>query len=165
MVRALENVSGRMSQERRGRDVPLPPLGRLLVARSDVQPSDIEKAQQIQKSMGGLLGPLLVRTGAISEDVLLLRLAELLDAVYLRNPDDLPDSLEVYRFLSEAPIKLEWFLDNAVLMWTRGRRAPLSRPGHPGPRAPRSARLLLSRDGPSLSAWPPTTRSIACWTS
>ena len=54
------------------------------------------------------------------KDVLLLRLAELLDAVYLRNAEDLPDSLEMYRSLSESPIKLEWFLDHAVLMWSRG---------------------------------------------
>ena len=69
--------------------------------------------------MGGRFGPLLVRTGAISEYVLLLRLAERLDAVYLRNAKDLPDGMEVYQFLSVSPIKLEWFLDNAVLMWGR----------------------------------------------
>ena len=106
--------------EARERTVSWRHLGELLVARSDVQPADIEKALQIQKSVGGRLGPLLVRTGAVSEDVLLLRLAELLDAVYLRNAEDLPDSLEMYQCLSESPIKLEWFLDNAVLMWSRG---------------------------------------------
>ena len=95
-------------------------LGELLIANNDVQPADIEKARQIQKSVGGRLGPLLVRTGAISEDVLLARLAEHLGAVHLRNADDLPDSLEMYQFLAESPIKLEWFLDNAVLMWSRG---------------------------------------------
>ena len=95
-------------------------LGELLVARNDIQPADLERARQIQKSVGGRLGALLVRTGAISEDLLLQRLAELQDAVYLRNVEDLPDSLEVYRFISKAPIKLEWFLDNAVLMWSEG---------------------------------------------
>ena len=120
MVQALEKVSGIPPDEARERTVSWRHLGELLVARSDVQPSDIEKALQIKKSVGGRLGPLLVRTGAVSEDVLLLRLAELLDAVYLRNAEDLPDSLEMYQFLSESPIKLEWFLDHAVLMWSRG---------------------------------------------
>ena len=93
-------------------------LGELLVARNDIQPADLERARQIQTSVGGRLGALLVRTGAISEDLLLQRLAEQQDAIYLRNVEDLPDSLEVYRFISKAPIKLEWFLDNAVLMWS-----------------------------------------------
>ena len=119
VVQALEKVSGTPPDEVREGSVSWPNLGELLVARNDVQPSDIEKALQIQKSVGGRLGPLLVRTGAVSEDVLLLRLADLLDAVYLRNADDLPDSLEMYQFLSESPVKLEWFLDNAVLMWSR----------------------------------------------
>ena len=92
-------------------------LGDLLVARNDIQPTDLEKALQIQKSVGGRLGALLVRTGAISEGLLLQRLAALHGARYLRNADDLPDSLDVYQFVSESPIRLEWFLDNAVLMW------------------------------------------------
>ena len=94
-------------------------LGELLVERNDVRPADIEKTLQIQKSVGGRLGALLVRTGAISEDLLLQRLAEQQGAAYLRDAEELPDSLDVYRFMSESPIKLEWFLDNAVLMWSR----------------------------------------------
>ena len=94
-------------------------LADLLVGRNDVRQADIDKALRIQRSIGGRLGPLLVRTGAISEDLLLQRLAELQGAVYLRDAEDLPNSLDVYRFLSESPIKREWFLDNAVLMWRR----------------------------------------------
>ena len=94
-------------------------LGELLVERNDVAPADLERALQIQESVGGRLGALLVRTGAISEDLLLRRLAEQQDAVYLRGAEELPDSLDVYRFMSGSPVKLEWFLDNAVLMWSR----------------------------------------------
>ena len=92
-------------------------LDELLIERNDVQQADIDKALQIQRSVGGRLGTLLVRTGAISEDLLLQRLAEQQGAVYLRSAEELPDSLDVYQFLSESPIKLEWFLDHAVLMW------------------------------------------------
>ena len=77
----------------------------------------MDKVLEIQSSIGGELDGLLVRTGTISEDLLLLRLAELQGAVYLRDPEDLPDGTEVYRFISESPIKQEWFLDNGVLMW------------------------------------------------
>ena len=92
-------------------------LGELLVERNDVSAADIEKTLRIQESVGGRLGALLVRTGAISEDLLMRRLAEQQGARYLRGADELPDSLEVYQFLSESSIKLDWFLDNAVLIW------------------------------------------------
>ena len=92
-------------------------LDELLVERNDVQQADIDKALQIQRTVGGRLGPLLVRTGAISEDLLLRRLAEQRGARYLRSADELPDSLDVYQFMAESPIKLDWFLDHAVLMW------------------------------------------------
>ena len=92
-------------------------LDELLVERNDVQQADIDKALQIQRTVGGRLGPLLVRTGAISEDLLLRRLAEQQGARYLRSADELPDSLDVYQFMAESPIKLDWFLDHAVLMW------------------------------------------------
>ena len=94
-------------------------LDELLVERNDVQQADIDKALQIQRTVGGRLGPLLVRTGAISEDLLLRRLAEQQGARYLRSADELPDSLDVYQFMAESPIKLDWFLDHAVLMWKR----------------------------------------------
>ncbi len=115
MYPAAEQTSG----ETWAGAIPGKSLGELLVERSDVQRADVEKALQIQKSVGGRLGPLLVRIGAISEDLLLQRLAEQQDALYLRNTEDFPDSLEVYQFMSESPIKLEWFLDNEVLMWRR----------------------------------------------
>ena len=92
-------------------------LGELLVEYRDVAAADIEKTLRIQESVGGRLGALLVRTGAISEDLLMRRLAEQQGARYLRSAEELPDSLEVYQFLSESPIKLDWFLDHAVLMW------------------------------------------------
>ena len=92
-------------------------LAELLVARDDVQQADLDNALRIQRSVGGRLDALLLRTGTVSEDLLLQRLAELQGATYLRKAEDLPDSFEVYRFVSESPIKREWFLDNGVLMW------------------------------------------------
>ena len=97
-------------------------LDELLVERNDVQQADIDKALQIQRTVGGRLGPLLVRTGAISEDLLLRRLAEQQGVRYLRSADALPDSLDVYQFMAESPIKLDWFLDHAVLMWKQDER-------------------------------------------
>ena len=92
-------------------------LGELLVERNAIQPSDLEKALYIQRTAGGRLGALLVRTGAISEDVLLATLSDQLGAVYLRDADELPEQLDVYRFMSDSQIKLDWFLDHAALLW------------------------------------------------
>ena len=92
-------------------------LDEFLIERNDVQQADIDKALQIQRSVGGRLGALLVRTGAISEDLLLRRLAEQQRALYLRSAEELPDSLDVYQFMAESSIKLDWFLDHAVLIW------------------------------------------------
>ena len=92
-------------------------LGEMLVERNFVQQADIDRALQIQRTVGGRLGALLVRTGAISEDALLRTLAEQIGLLYLADADDLPDAMDMYRFMSTSPIKLEWFLDNAVLMW------------------------------------------------
>ena len=76
-------------------------LGLLLVERNDVQQADVGHAREIQKSVGGRLGLLLVRTGVISEDLPLRTLAEQTGFAYLPDGDALPDSLEVYRFGSE----------------------------------------------------------------
>ena len=92
-------------------------LAELLVERNDVQQADMDKALQIQRSIGGRLDAVLLRTGTISEDLLLQRIAEIQGAVYLRNAEDLPDKRDVYQFISESPIKREWFLDNGVLIW------------------------------------------------
>ena len=97
-------------------------LADLLVRRGDVQQTDIDRVTQIRRSVGGRLGGLLVRTGAISEDLLLDRQAELVGAVHLRDSDDLPEGSDIYRFLAESPIKIGWFLDNAVLMWKRNQQ-------------------------------------------
>src|SRR5690606_30507586 len=46
-------------------------LGDLLLAREAIRPADLERALELQAVMGGRLGHLLVRIGALSEDQLL----------------------------------------------------------------------------------------------
>ena len=92
-------------------------LGELLVEGGAAQPADIERALAIQETVGGKLGALLVRTGALSEDALLRALSEQLGAPYLSEPGDLPDHRQAYGFMAEAPVKLDWLLDNAALLW------------------------------------------------
>ena len=92
-------------------------LGELLLERNAIAAADLEKAEQIQRTVGGRLGSLLVANGAVSEDVVLRTLAEQLGVAYLREDDELPDELAVFRFMTDAPIKLDWCLDNATLLW------------------------------------------------
>ena len=92
-------------------------LADLLIEKNDVQQEDMDKALELHRSIGGRLEGLLVRTGTVSEELLLQRLAELQGAPYLRNAEDLPDGEQVHRFISGSSIKPEWFLDNGVLMW------------------------------------------------
>ena len=92
-------------------------LGELLVERNAIQQADVDRALYIQRSAGGKLGALLLRTGAISEDVLLETLSDQLGATYLREDGELPENLDVYRFMVDSPIKLEWFLDHATVVW------------------------------------------------
>ena len=92
-------------------------FGDLLLARGVVQAADLERARQIRQSAGGDLGALLVGMGALSEDALLTHLAEHLGVAYLRDDDQLPDHQSVYRHMAAASIKLDWLLDNEVLLW------------------------------------------------
>ena len=147
MYQASEKVLAKPSVEAWEGAASRQRLGELLVARNDVQPADIEKTLQIQKSVGGKLGALLVRTGAISEDLLLQRLAEQQRAVYLRNAEDLPDSLDVYQFVSESPIKLEWFPRQRGAEVESGPGALLHRPRHPGPCTARNPSITSIRAG------------------
>ena len=95
-------------------------LGDWLVHKGLVQAEDLERAVQVQQAAGGRLWPLLVRIGAISEDLLLQTLSERLGVPYLRHSEELPDSLQVYHFMAESPIRLEWFIDQAALLWREG---------------------------------------------
>ena len=95
-------------------------LGEMLAQAGHVTEQDVARALEIQRTVGGRLGPLLVRTGALSEDALLGVVADQLGATWVRDAEDLPEPLSLYRFMDASPIKLDWFLDHAVLMWRGG---------------------------------------------
>jgi general secretion pathway protein E len=94
----------------------------MLIARAAIGSADLDKARQIQQTAGGNLGALLVRIGAVSEDVLLETQAERLGVAYLRDSDELPDHLAAYRLMAESPERLDWFLNNHSLVWRDGER-------------------------------------------
>ena len=93
-------------------------LGKLLVEGGHVQQEDVERALQIQEGMGGRLGAILLRTGALSEDVLLSVLSRQLGMTYLRSANELPDSLASFHFMVDSPIRPEWYVDRKVVLWS-----------------------------------------------
>ena len=100
-------------------------LGKLLVEQGAVAAADLERARQIERNAGGNLGALLVGIGGISEDALLRLVSEHLGVVYLRGDHALPDPQAVYRCMAKCGIKLDWLLDNEVVLWREGEQEAL----------------------------------------
>lgn len=94
-----------------------PLLGQLLLAEGLIGEADLERAIVLQGRIGGRLGSVLMRIGALSEDVLLQVLGRQLDlpvmGVDLPGPDE--DAVRVAA--SSAPAGLDWLLDQHALAW------------------------------------------------
>jgi general secretion pathway protein E len=94
-------------------------LGDLLLARGAVRPADLERALELQAAVGGRLGQLLVRTGAISEEQLLDVLSEQLGLPVLGRDVAAPTD----RAALGGPggtLPPDWMLDQQVLAWMDG---------------------------------------------
>ena len=75
---------------------PATQLGQLLLAAGLISPADLERALTLQQQIGGRLGGLLIRIGAVSEDNLLPVLAEQL-AMPLLDGSELPLDGQAWR--------------------------------------------------------------------
>jgi len=96
------------------------PIGERLVAAGIVSADEVDKALALQRRVGGRLGGLLLRLGALSEEQLLKALAEQL-AMPLLEPADLPADVQAVRdWLGRLPPDPEWWLDQEALAWPAG---------------------------------------------
>lgn len=91
-------------------------LGERLVAKGVISEEDMQRALEVQRQAGGRLGNILVRMGSISEDMVLRTLSEQLGYSYLGTAD-MPAALDVFQCISTLPVRLEWWIDNEVLLW------------------------------------------------
>lgn len=92
-------------------------LGDLLLERELVRPADLERALELQSAVGGRLGQLLVRIGALSEDQLLDMLSDQLKLPVLGRDIGLAaEVLEAGLPGHDAP-GLDWMLDQQALLW------------------------------------------------
>ncbi len=91
-------------------------LGERLVAKGLINDDDIRRALDVQRQAGGRIGSILIRMGAVSEDIVLSTLSEQLGYPCL-SPIDMPAALDIYQCIVELPVRMEWWLDNEVLLW------------------------------------------------
>ena len=92
-------------------------LGEMLVAEGTVRAAEVERALELQRRIGGRIGSLLMRVGAVSEDTLLEALARQLQLPLLERDLPPPDDAQL-RALARMPgLSVDWLLDQQVLLW------------------------------------------------
>jgi general secretion pathway protein E len=91
-------------------------IGDLLVARGLISERDRAAALTLQQEIGGLLGQLLTRIGALSEGDLLRTLAEQLDIPVLRG-EERPAAAEIAALFAEIRAPSAWWIDRGAVAW------------------------------------------------
>ncbi len=94
-----------------------PQLGQILLARKAISEADLAKGLSFQASFDGRLGAILVRIGAVSEDVVIDALAQQL-GLGVVSVDTLPQDPEDYLAAIKASgLEVDWWIDQATLAW------------------------------------------------
>ncbi len=93
-------------------------IGERLVQAGMVSEDDVQRALGLQLRAGGRLGSILIRMGALSEDALLAVLAEQSGLPLVGA--DLPVPADAYAFMSQLGVRLDWLLDNNLVLWEAG---------------------------------------------
>ena len=92
-------------------------LGELLVEAGMLGEADLERALALQQKIGGRIGSVLMRIGAVSEDNLLQVLSRQLGLPVMGIDVPLPDEDVVRLTAAQAPAGIDWLLDQQVLVW------------------------------------------------
>ena len=95
-------------------------LGELLLADGVVGEADLDRALVLQERIGGRLGSVLMRIGALSEDNLLVALKRQLGLPVMGVDLPLPDEDAVRVVASQATAGLDWLVDQQLLVWQDG---------------------------------------------
>ncbi|KAF1699359.1 type II secretion system protein [Pseudoxanthomonas jiangsuensis] len=102
--------------------IPVPPaavplLGELLLERGAIRPADLERALELQRGVGGRIGSLLIRIGALSEDQLIDALSVQLGLPVAGRDLPLPTGLAEWRLPTGTEVPLDWMQDREILLW------------------------------------------------
>ena len=92
-------------------------LGVWLLESGAVSEKELAQALEVQKQIGGLIGNLLVRSGATSEDVVLRALSAQWGYPLLGKQQPQPDDFQVWEALRDLPISLDWMLEHDTVAW------------------------------------------------
>ena len=96
---------------------PWKPLGAWLLEFGVISEQELAQALEVQKQIGGLIGNLLVRSGATSEDVILRALSAQWGYPLLARQQPQPDDFQVWESMRELPISLDWLLEHETVVW------------------------------------------------
>jgi general secretion pathway protein E len=92
-------------------------LGNLLFEKKMISSEDLLKAKALQGQLGGGIGGVLIRLGAISEESLLQVLSDILH-IQILDPANLPGQADSYiDVIKRSGIEIGWWLDQEVLAW------------------------------------------------
>ena len=92
-------------------------LGELLLDAGLVGANDLERGLALQQKIGGRIGSVLMRIGAVSEDNLLQVLSRQLGLPVMGADVPAPDEDVVRVLAAQAPVGIDWLLDQQVLVW------------------------------------------------
>lgn len=91
-------------------------IGEQLVRSGLVSNADVTKALQIQSNLGGRIGAILTRIGALSEDQFVGSLSNQLQMPILHS-GKLPDPKRVIECIESCGLSLDWCLRHNVFFW------------------------------------------------
>ncbi len=94
-----------------------PRLGEMLIEAGFVTEQDVQRALEFQARLGGLLGAVLIRMGALSEDNLLSILSKQLDIPVMDSKQIPQDINLLLNTIEQSNIDEDWWLDQEVVAW------------------------------------------------
>lgn len=94
-------------------------IGELLLERQYIELRDLDKALVVQAQVGGRLGSVLVRSGAVSETNLLEVLSVQLGHPIVGEELAEPAEAELDEALSLTGLELDWLLQQEAMLWVR----------------------------------------------
>ena len=95
-------------------------LGEMLLADGLIGAADLERALELQGRVGGRLGSVLMRIGALSEDNLIHVLGRQLQLPVMGSEVPMPDEDAVRQAAAATAGGLDWMLDQHLLVWHAG---------------------------------------------
>ena len=95
-------------------------LGEILLEMQAVSTRELEKALVAQQQMGGRLGGLLLRSGAVSETHLIDALHRQLGLPRLEHEVAIPAAEDILSCLQQSAIDPDWLLQENAVLWDEG---------------------------------------------